>query len=194
MRPRFSLSALQRRIVIVVLGLVFSAIAGSAVIARRAEPPSFCRICGARETQISWAVRGTNVRLCQTRRVRGTPISELLTSKHLIGDHTHLWLAPRRVPNPLDEAGAPVLASLEFASAPRVVHFIRDLAQYGDARSIAQWQATVLQPQYSYVIDGALRFLLVPADGFSHRDDFLRWWSTNAFALQNRVRELTEPD
>ena len=81
-----------------------------------------------------------------------------------------------------------------FINAPRVVSFRRDLAQYGDATSIVQWRGILMQPQYSYVIDGALRFLLMPPGGFVNRNEFLSWWSNNAFALQNRLREQTEPD
>lgn len=160
----------------------------------RREVTSFCDICGASETQTSWAVRGTNVPLLKTRAIAPTPMSELLTQRHLVASHLHRWRAPQAVPNPLDESGPPVVESLEYINAPRVVSFMRDLSTYGDADSVMKWRGVLLQPRYSYVIDGALRFLLVPPDGFTDREKFMAWWSDNAFALHNRLRELTEPD
>ena len=59
---------------------------------------------------------------------------------------------------------------------------------------MTQWRDVLLRPQYSYVIDEALRYLLVPPGGFPDRATFLAWWGGNAFALHNRLRELTEPD
>lgn len=121
-------------------------------------------------------------------------MSELLVKKKLVASHVHRWLEPQAVSNPLDEFGPPVIESLEFISAPRVVSFMRDLAEYGDPESVAKWRDVLLRPQYSYVIDDALRFLLVPSTGFANRTTFLAWWDSNGFALHNRLRELTEPD
>ena len=121
-------------------------------------------------------------------------MSELLAKKNLIDAHVHRWHEPQAVPNPMDEFGPPVIESLEFINAPRVVSFMRDLAEYGDSESVAKWRDLLLRPQYSYVIDDALRFLLVPPDGFANRKTFIAWLGGNSFALQNRIRELTEPD
>jgi hypothetical protein len=164
------------------------------LISPRAEPASFCDLCGARQEETSWMVRGTSASLIKTRVIAPTPMSELLARKNLVAAHVHRWRQPQAVPNPLDEFGSPVIESLEFISAPRVVGFMRDLADHGDSESITKWRDVLLQPQYSYVIDDALRFLLVPPDGFTNRTAFMAWWSGNAFALQNRLRELTEPD
>jgi len=193
MRQRLLFSARNGRIGIVAIGIV-AVITLPALITRRSAPASFCRICGAQKTQTSLAVRGTSVALFQMYRPSPTPISELLTSRNLVAPHLHQWLAPKSIPDPLDEFGPPVIESLNFISAPRVVSFMRDIAQYGDATSIAQWRGILMQAQYSYVIDGALRFLLMPPTGFASRDEFQSWWSSNGFALQNRLREQTEPD
>ena len=179
--------------VIIALSALF-ACAVAASITRRSESAAFCRFCGAEQSQISWAVRGTHLTLLRSHPVAATPISELLTRKNLVAAHKHEWQAPQLAPDPLDEFGPPVTRSLGFINAPRVVGFMRDLAEYGDANSVAQWRDLLLRPEYSYVIDSALRFLRAPATGFGQRDDFLAWWSSNGFSLYNRLREQTEAD
>jgi hypothetical protein len=164
------------------------------LISARPEPAAFCDICCACEAQTSWVVRGTTIGFWKTQKVESTPMSELLANKNLVAPHIHRWRQPQAIPNPLDEFGPPVITSLEYVNAPRVVSFMRDLAEYGDSDSVAKWRDVLLQPQYSYAIDGALRFLLVPPNGFPDRTAFLAWWGGNAFALHNRLRELTEPD
>jgi hypothetical protein len=166
----------------------------TALISPRAEPASFCELCDARQEETSWMVRGTGASLIKTHAIEPTPMSELLVKKNLVTAHIHRWRQPQAVRNPLDEFGPPVIESLEFINAPRVVGFMRDLADYGDSDSITKWRDVLLRPQYSYVIDDALRFLLVPPDGFTNRTAFMAWWSSNGFALYNRLRELTEPD
>jgi hypothetical protein len=166
----------------------------TALISPRTESASFCELCSARQEETSWMVRGTGTSLIRTHAIEPTPMSELLVKKHLVTAHVHRWRQPEAVPNPLDEFGPPVIESLEFINAPRVVGFMRDLAEYGDSESITKWRDVLLRPQYSYVIDDALRFLLVPPDGFMNRTAFMDWWSGNGFALHNRLRELTEPD
>jgi hypothetical protein len=165
-----------------------------ALISPRTEPASYCDLCGARQEETWWVVRGTGTSLIKTHAITPTPMSEVLVMKKLVATHAHHWRAPEAVPNPLDQFGPPVLESLEFINAPRVVNFMRDLAEYGDGESVTQWRDVLLRPQYSYVIDDALRFLLVPPNGFSDRTAFLAWWGGNGFALHNRLRELTEPD
>jgi hypothetical protein len=170
-------------------GLLFAALLSS-----HSEPGRFCDLCGARQEETAWVIKGIGLNLLRTHSVAPTPMSELLAKKNLVAAHLHHWRAAEAVPNPLDQSGPPVIESLEFISAPRVVNFLRDLAEYGDAASVIHWRDVLLQPRYSYVIDDALRFLLVPPGGFSDRTTFLAWWGQNAFALQNRLRELTEPD
>ncbi|PYJ08122.1 MAG: hypothetical protein DMF06_13720 [Verrucomicrobia bacterium] len=162
-----------------------------ALISARPEPAAFCGICCVRDARTSWVIRGTSVVLWKTHEIAPTPMNEVLAKKSLVPGHAHRWCEAQAVPNPLDESGPPVVESLEFVNAPRVVSFMRDLAEYGDSDSVLKWRDVLLRPQYSYVIDDALRFLLV---GFGDRTRFLAWWSTNGFALHNRLRELTEPD
>ncbi len=176
------------------LAAVLIVVACGAAITVRPVPASFCEICGARENQTSWAIRGTNVTLFQNHEVAQTPISELLTSKRLVAAHGHRWRVPRLVPNPLDEFVPSVVESLEFINAPRVVNFTQNVAAYADPASVARWKDLVLQPQYTHVIDGALRFLRVPIEGFADRTAFLAWWGQNSFAVYNRLREQTETD
>lgn len=155
---------------------------------------SYCTLCGARQETKVYAVRFTGSALFTARDVRATKFSALLEEKHLAGAHQHRWEAPHFVPNPLDEFGPPVFESLEFINAPRVVNFMRNVADYADPMSAVQWRETVLQPHLSYVIDDALRYLLVPANGFAEREQFLTWWGGNSYALSNRLREVTQPD
>lgn len=164
------------------------------LISARPEPASFCGICGATEAQTLWAVRGLNVNLLRTHTIAPTPISEVLIKKNLVASHVHRWLAPQVVPDPRDTFGPPVVESLEFLNVPRVVNFMRNVADYADPVTAANWRDTVMQPQYTRVIDDALRFSRVPAAGFADRTEFLTWWGQNAYALSHRLRQLTESD
>lgn len=166
----------------------------AALISARHESASFCGICGAREAQTSWAVRGMTVSLLKTHAIAPTPISEVLTKKNLVASHAHRWLAPQVVPDPRDAFGPPVVESLEFLNTPRVVNFMRNVADYADPVTAANWRDTVMQLQYTRVIDDALRFSRVPAAGFADRTEFLSWWGQNAYALSHRLRQLTESD
>lgn len=165
-----------------------------ALVQRAPDSLAFCELCGAEEVHGSWVVRGTAIPAWHRTRIAATPMNELLTSKGLVGAHQHCWLAPREVPDPLDEFGPPVVESLGFVNAPRVVNFMRNLSEWGDNASITQWRALLLRPEYSYCIDGALRFLQAPVDGFAAQPDFNAWWGRNGYALYNRLREVTEPD
>lgn len=188
--PSFSM---RDRLVPAVLLLLIVVLLASAVH-REQQQSDFCQLCGTERTQTSWGLRGTALRLFATHGVAETPISALLTTKHLIEKHQHQWLAPRSVPDPLDEFGPPVTQSLDFINAPRVVGFMRNLADYGDTSSITHWRDLLLRPEYSYVIDGALRFFRMPPNGFSNHDEFMAWWSENGFLLYNRLLERTEAD
>jgi hypothetical protein len=175
------------------LGLLIALLC-AALISVRPDSASFCEICGARDAQTSWAVRGTNVSLFKTHTIAPTPMSELLTKKNLVALHVHRWRAPQAVPDPRDEFGPPVIESLEYINAPRVVNFMRDVADYADPVTAGNWRETVMQPHYTPVIDDALRFSRVPAAGFADRTEFLIWWGQNAYALSHRLRQLTESD
>lgn len=174
-------------------GILVAAAVASLIAALPARD-AFCTLCGARETTRGYTLRFTRATLFERRSVCATAFSSLLTEKHLVAPHAHVWQEPRLVPDPMDELGPPVLESLGFLSAPRIVHFTKDVAEYADPVSAAQWRDLVLQPRYSYVADSALRFLRVPAEGFANRTDFLQWWGEHAFAVYNRLREVTEPD
>lgn len=168
--------------------------AGAFAITREPQPAAFCAICDAQENHTAWQLRGTHWTFWQTHGVQATPMSRMLTNKKLVAAHTHAWLAPRFAPDPLNEFGPPVLESLEFIGAPRVVNFMGNVADYADPVTLHHWQEMILQPGYSYVIDGALRYFRVPENGFADRTAFLSWWGGNGYALYNRLREETEPD
>lgn len=155
---------------------------------------SYCTICGAQERTQPFGLRFTALTVFRSHQIRATPFSVVLTEKHLVSAHPHQWHDPRLVPDPMDEIGPPVLESLEFINAPRVVHFMRNVADYADPVSVAQWQERMLQPQTARMLDAALRFMQVPAEGFPDRTTFLTWWGQNAYAVSNRLREVTEPD
>lgn len=173
--------------------ILVAAVAASLVAALPAQD-SYCLVCGARQRTHPFGLRFTSLTLFRGRRVEPTPFSALLEQEHLVSAHQHRWQPPQLVPDPLNEFGPPVPESLEFINAPRVVGFMRNVADFADPVSVAKWKAVVLQPQYSYVIDGALRYLRVPPNGFADREQFIAWWGGNAYALSNRLREQTEPD
>lgn len=93
---------------------------------------SYCTVCGTREETKAYTLRFTALTLFQAPRLRPTTFSALLLEKRLVGAHQHHWEAPHFVPDPLDEFGAPVLQSLEFINAPRVLNFMRNVADYAD--------------------------------------------------------------
>ena len=95
-----------------------------ALISPRTEPASYCDLCGARQEETLWLVRGTDATLIRTHAITPTPMSELLVTRKLVAPHLHHWRTPEAVPNPLDQFGPPVVESLEFINAPRVVSFM----------------------------------------------------------------------
>ncbi len=155
---------------------------------------SYCRLCGAQAQTRDLGLRFTALTFQRPRKTVATDFSRLLHEKQLITGHAHEWQSPRLVPDPLNEYGPPVLESLEFLNAPRVVNFMRNVADYADPESSAKWKDLVLQPEYARVLDSSLRFLHVPAAGFPDRTEFLIWWGRNSFAVYNRLREVTETD
>lgn len=173
--------------------IVVAAAVASLVTALPAHD-AYCTICGAHHETRAVGVRFTAFTFFRLDRVQPTPFSKLLEEKHLVAAHQHRWQQPQLVPDPMDEFGTPVLESLAFISAPRVVNFMRNVADYADPVSVAQWKMLVMQPVYTRVIDGSLRFMQVPAEGFADRTAFLNWWGQNSFAVYNRLREVTEAD
>lgn len=155
---------------------------------------SYCTVCGTQQEMRSYGLRFTSQTLFNRRDVKATPFSALLEEKRLVAPHPHEWLAPEMAPDPRNEFGPPVLESLAFLSAPRVVNFTRDVADYADPVTIENWKETIMQPHYTRVIDEALRFSRVPAEGFADRTEFLTWWGEHAYALSHRIRQLTEHD
>ena len=71
---------------------------------------------------------------------------------------------------------------------------MRNVADYADPVTIANWKDAIMQPRYTRVTDDALRFSRVPEAGFPDRTEFLNWWGQNAYALSHRMRQLTETD
>lgn len=174
--------------------VILVAAAVASLVAALPAQEAFCSVCGAREETRAWELRIARVTLREERRVNATPISTILTAKRLVGGHQHRWQPPQTVPDPMDEFGPPVVESLGFLNTPRIVNLTRDIADYADPRSARQWRELLLEPRYSYVLDGALRFLKVPPAGFADRTEFLTWWGEHSFAVYNRLREVTEPD
>lgn len=194
MRARLTYSTLRIGLAAVALLVLAAAIVAGAVFFKQRETPHYCQVCGAEAIETTWILPGTGVRLFAHHETVATPMSELLTKAHLVSGHEHVWLAPTSVPDPLDPWGPPVVQSLGFVSAPRVVNFMRNLIDAGDSNTVTQWRDLLLRPEYSYVIDGALRFLQAPPDGFPRQQEFDAWWGRNGYALYNRLREETEAD
>ena len=118
----------------------------------------------------------------------------MLEEKQMVSAHPHQWQEPHLVPNPINEFGPQVIESVGYLNAPRVVNFTRNVADYADPASVARWQELIGRPNYSREIDGALRYLRVPEEGFSDRTTFLTWWGNSYYSVYNRLREITEPD
>ncbi|MDQ6861067.1 MAG: hypothetical protein M3032_07925 [Verrucomicrobiota bacterium] len=176
-------------------GAIVAATLGAAsLIASLPAQVSFCSICGAREETRAYAIRFTAREIFRRNEIAATDFSALLREKNLVLPHAHDWRAPRYVADPMDQFSAPVLESLDYLNAPRVVSFTRNVADYADPLSVARWRELVVRPGYARLLDGTLRFLHVPPEGFAERAEFLAWWGRNSFAVYNRLREQTEPD
>lgn len=176
-------------------GVIIAALlALSSLIASLLAQVSFCSICGAREETHVFGLRFTELRIFRRKQVRATAFSALLEEKKLVSPHSHLWQKPRFVADPMDESGPRIVESFDFLNAERVVNFTRNVADYADPLSAARWRELAMHPRYARLLDGTLRFLQVPTDGFPDRAEFLAWWGRNSFSVYNRLREQTEPD
>lgn len=173
---------------------ILVAAAGASLVAALPARVSYCGICGARHETRGYRVRFTELALFRHAETSATPFSHLLEEKKLVQPHPHQWQEPHLVPDPLNEFGPPVLESVAFLNAPRVVNFTRNVADYADAASLAAWKEMAMQPQFSRVADASLRFSRVPEAGFANRTEFLTWWGQNAYALSYRMHQLTEQD
>lgn len=173
---------------------ILVAAGGASLVAALPAHDSYCAICGARQRTWNYSVRFTGLTLFQNHETNATPVSQLLEGRHLVEPHSHQWQEPRLVPDPMNEFGPPVIESIAFLNAPRVINFTRNVADYADPASVARWTELVRRPGYPRVLDASLRFLRVPEEGFADRATFLVWWGNNSYAVYNRLREVTEPD
>lgn len=176
----------------VFIGLI--AIAGVWTIERVPDKCAFCTRCGALEITSGWTFAGFSKPLFETHRVVDTSYSSLVVAKKLVPSHEHHWLAPEQVPDPVNEFGPKVTESLEFINTPRVVSFMRNLADYGNPEMIEHWNHTILDPKYSHVLDTSLVYVSAPAAGFHNGDQFRDWFQKNSAAFQARLSWLTTAD
>lgn len=176
-------------------GAAILAAAGAAsLVAALPAQVAYCTLCGKQQHTHALGLRFTSVTLFRSEQISSTPFSQVLVEKHLVPEHRHQWQTPQLVPNPLNEFGPPVIESVGYLNAPRVVNFTRNVADYADPASLARWQELIIRPNYPREIDAALRYLRVPEEGFSDRTAFLNWWGNNYYSVYNRLREMTEPD
>lgn len=169
-------------------------LAGFATIERKPDHCAFCTECGAMEVRSGWGFRGSRSSVLETGRVEQTPYSSLLESRKLVSAHSHQWLAPRQVADPVNEFGPKVTESLEFINSPRVVSFMGNLAEYGDPDMVSHWKQMILDPKYSHVLDTSLVYVNAPPNGFGDGDSFRRWFQNNSASFQARLAWLTTAD
>lgn len=146
------------------------------------------------EVTSQWGFRHSASSLFQSKRVEQTPYSSVLEKRKLVSSHSHEWLSPRQVPDPVNEFGPKVTESLEFINSPRVVAFMDNLANYGDAEMIQHWKQMILDPKYSHVLDESLVYVNAPTNGFNNANAFRHWFQNNSAAFQARLAWLTTAD
>lgn len=168
--------------------------AGVWAVERLPDQCAFCSRCAALEITSRWTVSGIPKSLVETHRVMDTSYSSLLVAKKIVSPHEHHWLVPEEVPDPVNEFGPKVTESLEFINTPRVVSFMRNLADYGNPEMIEHWNHTILDPKYSHVLDTSLVYVNAPATGFHNGSEFRDWFQNNSAAFQARLSWLTTAD
>lgn len=154
----------------------------------------YCAVCACEHQTQSWTLRGSGRVLWSRDAVRATPVSTVLTAKKLVASHTHRWVEPCVVPNPLNPYQAPVRLSLGFINTSLVAALLDNIGDYADPQSARHVCEVVLAPEYSYLINHDLRFHKFPPRGFHDRGQFLGWWQQNAFSFFDHLRDETVPD
>jgi hypothetical protein len=161
---------------------------------RKSDHFAFCTDCGAMEITSSWGVRGSDHVLFHWDRIEATPISRLFDEHKLTAKHSHQWLEPQVVPNPVNEFGAPVTLSLGLVNSPRVISFMSDLSKYGDPDMVKHWQQVIMEPRYSYALDDSLVYVASPVNGFGDKAAFQHWFQEHSATIQTRLAWLTTAD
>lgn len=174
--------------------VILLATAGASLVTALPAQVAYCEICAARQDTHAYGFRFAKHPVFQQHSLTATPFSALVQEKKLVPPHQHLWQEPYLAPDPLNEFAPPVLESVAYLNAPRVVTFTRNVADYADPASVTRWRELATRPGYARVLDASLRFLRVPEAGFADRASFLAWWGNNSYAVYNRLREVTEPD
>ncbi len=164
-------------------------------VQRRAPVTAYCAECALRQETRSWQLWGApGVTLFSRRTESPTLVSTTLHGRRLVGPHTHQWLEPKVVRNPLNLYGPPVTLSLGFLNTPQVAGFLANLGEFAEPDIARNGLQLVLRPEYSYLINHTLRFHRFPPRGFGERTQFLQWWGQNGFSFYAHLREETEPD
>jgi hypothetical protein len=164
-------------------------------VQRRAPVVAYCADCALRHETQSWQLWGApGVTLFARHTETPTLASSALTQTQLVGMHTHRWVEPRVVRNPLNLYGPPVTLSLGFLNTPQVAAFLHNLGEFADPNTARNGLQLVLRPEYSYLVNHTLIFHKFPSRGFRDRTQFLNWWGQNAFSFYQHLREETEPD
>ena len=164
-------------------------------VQRRAPVAAYCAECVLRRETWSWQLWGApGVTLFSRSEETPTLVSNAVAGKRLVGPHTHRWLEPRIVRNPLNAYGPPVTLSPGFLNTPQVAGFLSNLGEFAEPDIARNGLQLALRPEYSYLINHTLRFHKFPARGFHDRTQFLAWWGQNGFSFYSHLRAETEPD
>ncbi len=192
--PSSIISMKRKQIGLIALTVGSLGLIGFATIERKPDHLAYCSECGAMKVKSGWGIRSSETTLIDTTRVEQTPYSSVLENRKLVSAHSHKWLPPRQVPDPVNEFGPKVTESLEYINSPRVVSFMENLAEYGDLDMVNHWKQMTLDPQYSHVLDASLIYVNAPVTGFGDAATFRRWFQNNSAAFQARLAWLTTAD
>ena len=147
-----------------------------------------------RRDYFDWTLRSSQVSLHRFSKDSPTALSRALTTDEAIAPQPHRWTEIAQTPEASSESQEISPNLLYPVESLRVAHFAGDLSRYTQADVVTKWKALLLDPRYSTVWEGSLRFMRYPEAGFPDASKFQLWWRQTQFPLWNHLRELTEPD
>lgn len=165
------------------LGLVF---AFDAPVARS----SYCPECGLRRDERQLRFAGMALPVRPAAQESASHLSEILRAAGVNGRHPHRW-RPAECPVLRTDVQSPAgKAVLAEAGTARVVSFVRELEGFSDRATAARWHAYLANAAFLRQLDGRLRFLRFPDEGFGERGAFMKWWREHSYALYREI-EIT---
>ncbi|MBS0659352.1 MAG: hypothetical protein JSR82_14015 [Verrucomicrobia bacterium] len=150
----------------------------------------YCSECGLRRDERQLRFAGWTLPVRTQPREASSHLSEILRAAGVNGAHLHRW-RPAECPVLRSDLRSPESqALLTEAGTPRVVSFVRELEKFTDRPTVARWHGYLANAPFLRVLDGRLRFLRFPQEGFGSREEFLTWWRQNAYSLYREI-EIT---